>query len=83
MEIISFSAFRENLASFMDKVNEGHAPLMIRRSKTRSAVLMSLEDFQAYEETCHLLSTRANAHALQTSIKEAERGEIVQRKLAE
>lgn len=83
MDIINFSAFREKLASFMDRVSEDHAPLVIRRSKNRSAVLMSLEDFQAYEETSYLLSTPANARALQTSLEEAERGDVVQRNLVE
>ncbi|UZJ44344.1 MULTISPECIES: type II toxin-antitoxin system Phd/YefM family antitoxin [unclassified Marinimicrobium] len=83
MDIINFSAFREKLASFMDRVNDDHAPVIIRRSKNRSAVLMSLEDFQSYEETSYLLSTPANARALQTSLEEAERGDIVQRNLVE
>lgn len=83
MDIINFSAFREKLASFMDRVNDDHTPVIIRRSKNRSAVLMSLEDFQSYEETSYLLSTPANARALQTSLEEAERGDIVQRNLVE
>lgn len=79
IEIINFSDFREKLTSFMDKVSENHTPIMIRRSRNRSVVLMSLEDFQAYEETSYLLSTPANARALQTSIKEAERADVVGR----
>lgn len=81
MKMISFSAFREKLEDFVDKANEGHGPIVIRRSKGRSLVLMSTADFQAYEETGHLLSTPANARALETSIAEAERGELIQRSL--
>jgi len=83
VDIINFSAFRAKLAGFMDKVSEDHAPVIIRRSKNRSAVLMSLEDFRAYEETSYLLSTPANARALQTSLEEAERGDVAQRNLTE
>lgn len=74
MDTIHFSAFRENLESYMNRVIENHAPLVIHRYKNRSVVLMSLKDFQDYEETSYLLSTPANAQALQTSLEEAERG---------
>lgn len=83
MKVISFSAFREKLERFVDKASAGHSPVVIRRSKSRSLVLMSMADFQSYEETCHLLSTPANARALQTSIAEADRGDVVQRNLIE
>lgn len=75
MDTIHFSAFRENPESYVDRVNENHAPLVIHRSKKRSVVLMSLKEFRSYEETRYLLSTPANASALQASIEEAERSE--------
>lgn len=65
----------------MDRVNDDHTPVIIRRSKNRSAILMRLEDFHSYEEASYLLSTPANARALPTG--EAEHGDIVQRNLVE
>ncbi|MGO2510660.1 type II toxin-antitoxin system Phd/YefM family antitoxin [Marinomonas sp. ef1] len=51
MDTLSYSAFRANIASTFDKVNNDHKPVLITRQGGKSAVLISLEDFQAYEKT--------------------------------
>ncbi len=47
MENISYSAFRSQLSSMLDKVDDDHAPLLVTRQNDAPAVLMSLEDFAA------------------------------------
>ena len=48
---ISYSDARARLAKTMDKVCDDHAPIVVTRKNARSVVMMSLEDFQALEET--------------------------------
>ena len=48
----------------MNDVNDNHAPILITRQKSPSVVMMSLEDFNAYEETAYLLRSAANAQRL-------------------
>jgi len=55
MYAMSYSLFRSQLASTLDKVNDDHNPVMITRQNGKPAVLISLEDFQSYEETAYLL----------------------------
>lgn len=74
MENISYSAFRSHLAKMLDKVNEDHAPLLVTRQKGSPAVLMSLEDFAAYEETAYLMASPKNAERLNRAIAEVEAG---------
>jgi antitoxin YefM len=61
MDIISYSSFRTNLASTLDKVNDDHQPMIITRQNGLPAVFMSLEDFQSYEATAYLMASPKNA----------------------
>jgi len=72
MDTISYTAFRQNLAGMLDKVNEDHSPLMITRQNGEPAIVMSLEDFTAYEETAYLMASPKNAARLNESIAQVE-----------
>lgn len=83
MNTMSYSAFRTNLAKTLDKVNEDHAPVLITRQNGKPAVLVSLEDFKAYEETAYLMTSPENAIRLNRSIVQIEGGIAKQRDLIE
>ncbi len=83
MDAISYTAARNNLAKTIDKVNEDHAPVIITRQKGKSAVLISLDDFNAYEETAYLLRNPNNAERLLKAMKAVEHGKHQQRELSE
>ena len=51
VDTLSYSAFRNQLAGVLDKVNNDHKPVMITRQNGKPAIVMSVEDFQSYEET--------------------------------
>jgi antitoxin YefM len=76
MEQMSYSAFRQNLASVMDKVTADHTPVIITRSNGKAGVFMSLEDFASYEETAYLLASPKNAQRLLQSIASAREGKL-------
>lgn len=79
---ITASQARAGLFPLIEKVNADHTPIEIV-SKKGSAVLMSLADFEALEETAYLLRTPANAAHLLESIAQHRAGTAVQRELAE
>jgi antitoxin YefM len=83
MNVISYTDTRERLKDVMDRVVENHEPVVISRQKAESVVMVSLADWQAIEETMHLLSTPANAQRLKSSIDELNAGDGVERKLIE
>jgi antitoxin YefM len=83
MDTISYSAFRSTLAKTLDKVNDDHKPVLITRQNGKPAVVISLEDFQAYEETAYLMASPKNAARLNQAIMEVESGQAVQRELIE
>jgi antitoxin YefM len=83
MDTMSYSSFRTNLAGTLDKVNDDHKPMIITRQNGRPAVVMSLEDFQAYEATAYLMASPKNAERLNQAIAEIEAGNTVERELIE
>lgn len=83
MRVINYTAFRNNLASTLDKVNDDHMPIMITRQNGKPAIVMSLEDFKSYEETAYLMASPKNAARLNQAIKEAEAGKVIKHGLIE
>jgi antitoxin YefM len=83
MDTMSYSSLRNNLASTLDKVNDDHKPVIITRQNGKPAVVMSLEDFQAFEETAYLMASPKNAERLNKAITEVEAGKTIQHELLE
>jgi antitoxin YefM len=80
MDAITYTAVRNNLSKTMDKVNEDHAPVIITRQNGSSAVLMSLDDFNAFEETAYLMRSPANAARLSKAVMDVAKGKVKARK---
>ena len=83
MDAISYTTARTNLAKTMERVCEDHTPVIITRKKAASVVMMSLEDFEALQETAYLLRSPENARRLLESVAQLERGEGRERDLQE
>ena len=71
---ITASEARKNLFPLIEQVNDDRTPVEIT-SKRGDAVLMSRADYDALEETAHLLRSPANARRLLESLAQAQRGE--------
>ncbi len=83
MESISYTHARSNLAKTMEQVCDDHAPVAITRKGEGAVVMMSMEDYQALEETAYLLRSPKNARRLIESIAELETGGGTERTLME
>lgn len=83
MDVISYSRLRQNLASVMDSVCETHAPVVVSRRGGEAVVMMSLEEFNALEDTLHLLRSPRNAERLMHGMEAADAGRLTERPLAD
>ena len=81
MKAITYTAARQNLAKTMEKVCKDHAPVIVTRKTTDSVVIMSLEDYEALEETAYLSRSPKNTRRLIESIAQLEEGQGVERAL--
>jgi antitoxin YefM len=72
---ITASEARKNLFPLIEQVNEDRVPVEIT-SKRGDAVLISKADYDALEETAHLLRSPANARRLIEGLAQAHAGEV-------
>lgn len=78
LDTISYTQLRNRLAKTLDKVTQDRAPVLITRQKGKSAVLISMEDYTAFEETAYLLRSPKNAARLRAAREQVEK-EIARR----
>ncbi len=83
MRAITYTSARNNLASTMKKVCDDHDPIIVTRKNNEAVILMSLEDYEALNETAYLLQSPKNAKRLIDSIKELNAGKGQEREILE
>ena len=74
MQAITFNQAIKDFAAFMDSVSDNHEPLIITDENHKAVVLMSLEDFNAWQETEYLTRSPANAKDLLQAVEEIAQG---------
>ena len=74
MDVMTYSDTRARLKEVMERVVADRTPVVVTRQKAEAVVMVSLADWNAMEETLHLLSSPANAERLRKSIRELEAG---------
>jgi antitoxin YefM len=83
MRVISFSDARNSLKKVIDQVVDDADVAVISRRDAPDAVLMSLDTFNSWMETVHLLKTPANSAHLERSIQQLRKGKIKPRPLVD
>lgn len=83
MQSISYIVARSSLAKTMEQVCQDHAPIAITRKGEGAVVMISMEDYQALEETAYLLRSPKNAKRLIEAVTELGQGMGVERALLE
>ncbi len=81
MEITTFTAFRQNMKAYFEKVLSMGTPLFITRPKGRDVVLMSVSEYNSMQETFHLLKSPKNAERLLKAIDQDKTEGGTQREL--
>jgi antitoxin YefM len=83
MDAITTHQAIQNLDGLIEKVICDIEPTILCNDQGRKVVLMSLDEFNSWQETLYLLSNPANAEHLQRSIQEAAEGKRSERALIE
>ena len=69
MNTLTASEARSNLYRLMDQAAESHQPIVISGKRT-NAVLVSAEDWEAIQETLHLLSVPGMRESIKQGMAE-------------
>jgi antitoxin YefM len=83
MRVINFSEARNNLKTVLDQVIDDADYTVITRRDSENAVIMSLQTFNSFMETFHLLRSPANAEHLARSIDQYRKGETQEREMTD
>jgi antitoxin YefM len=81
MHVETFSSTRANLKAVLDRVVTSRAPVKVTRQKAEGVVMVSESEWEAIEETLHLLSSPRNAERLLRAIGELDQGKGEEREL--
>ncbi|MBU1261503.1 type II toxin-antitoxin system prevent-host-death family antitoxin [bacterium] len=83
MNAITVHQAKQRLDSLIEQTIADVEPTIICSDKDEKAVLMSLDEFNSWQETLYLLSNPANAEHLRKSIAKAKAGKTIERRLIE
>jgi antitoxin YefM len=83
MNATTVNEAKNNLERLIEQVTADAEPTIICGDQGQKAVLLSLDEFNSWQETLYLLANPANAAHLRQSIAEAKAGKTVERELIE
>ena len=81
MTVINYTEARNNFKSVLDTVVNDADYTIINRRDAEDAVVMSLDYFNAMQETLHLLKSPANVSHLEKSIAQYKEGKVTRHEL--
>ena len=83
MDAMTTQQASNNLDRLIDLVIDNVQPTILCNDKGNKAILISLDEFSAWQETLYLLSNPFNAKHLLNSIESAKTVKILERTLIE
>lgn len=83
MQAMTYTEARQSLASTMDQVCHNHEAVIVTKKRDCSVVMISLDDYNAMEETAYLLRSPTNAVRLASALENARNGNLIIKTLAE
>jgi antitoxin YefM len=83
MDAITINQAKQNIDGLIEQVIADAEPTIICDDKGQKVVILSLDEFNSWQETLYLLSNPANAEHLRRSIKEYKNGKALERELIE
>ena len=82
MQAVSVSQLRSNMKKYLDDVSISSDVLIVSRATEEEAVvILSMKEYNALNETGHLLSTDRNRERLRDSINQLKNGKTRKLKL--
>lgn len=81
MDAVTYTQVRSNFAATMNQVCEDHAPIIITRQNQSPVVMISLDDYNAIEETLYLLKNPKNASRLLKAMNDIEQEKFLEKEI--
>jgi antitoxin YefM len=75
MQVLSLSDFRQNLREKLDAVANDDDVVVVNRPNNKNVVVISLQEYNGWQETMHLLSSERNRQRLAAALARVEAGQ--------
>lgn len=72
MQTVAMKTFRSTIDATVQQILTTHEPVIVRKNKQTSFVVLPLEEYRSLMETRYLMGTSANADRLKQGIEEVE-----------
>jgi antitoxin YefM len=79
MDVMTYTDARASLKDVMDRVIHDHAEVVVTRKNREAVVMISLDEYNAIQETLHLQKSPENARRLHASVAQLEAGQGTER----
>ncbi len=80
MNVLNYTTLRSKLKDVLDTVIDNNETVVVNRG-TKNAVIISLDEYNSWIETMHLLSTKANRDRLEQAIERDKNGQKIKKAL--
>jgi len=72
MNTLTYSVFKSDMEGALNNVIKTHEPVVVKKDRKSSVVVMPLGEYQSFVETRYLLSNPVNAARIMQGIEEVE-----------
>jgi len=79
MDVVTYTDARASLKDVMDRVIYDHIEVVVTRKKREAVVMISLDEYNAIQETLHLQKSPENVRRLQSAIAQLNAGLGIER----
>lgn len=79
MDVMTYTDARASLKDVMDRVIHDHVEVVVTRKNREAVVMISMDEYNAIQETLHLQKSPENARRLQASIAQLNAGKGTER----
>ncbi len=74
MVVVNYSDFRKNLKENLDNACDNNEVVIVSRAHNKNIVVISLDEYNSWQETKYLLSSPKNRERLEAAIRDTEQG---------
>ena len=79
MDVMTYTDARASLKDVMDRVIHDRVEVVVTRRKREAVVMISLDEYNAMQETLHLQKSPENARRLRAAIAQLDAGNGTER----
>lgn len=80
MDVLNYTTLRTNLKRVLDNVIDDNEMVIVNRGN-KNVVIISLDEYNSWQETLHLLSTKTNRDRLEAALERDHNGIVLKHPL--